>query len=100
MNIYRYHTEPSSLLHHDAAHDSVPKLFWEKHKYNPAELKRREAAIAVDPKYAYLYAKNILKSPFPKGEAAIAKDANYAYLYAREVLKANFYYGDKLTGKM
>ena len=87
MNLFAFHASPSSLLHHDAAHDSVPKLFWKKYKDNQEELKKREAAIAKDPEYAYAYAKDVLKSPWPKGEAAIAKDAHCAQWYANDVLK-------------
>jgi hypothetical protein len=46
-----------------------------------------EAVIAKDPKWAYRYAENILKGPFPAGEEAIAKDNWSAYHYALFVLK-------------
>mgnify|MGYP003612897288 CR=1 FL=1 len=87
MNIYKLHKKPSSLLHHDAAHSLIPRLVWEKYMGNPAELKKREAVIATDANYAYMYARDVIRGPFPKGEEAIAKDAHCAQWYANDVLK-------------
>ena len=95
MNLYKFHADPKSLLHHDIAHEKVPAVFWDKYEDNPDELKKREATIAKDPYYAYLYARHVLKKPFPLGEAAIAKDTYCAYQYAHEVLKKGFYLNGK-----
>ena len=46
-----------------------------------------EAAIAKDPKWAYGYAHFVIKKPWPPGEAAITKDPEYAYRYARQIIK-------------
>jgi hypothetical protein len=51
-------------------------------------------AVAKDTRYAYFYAHDILKGPFPLGEPAIAKDTTYAYWYARDVLKGPFPLGE------
>jgi hypothetical protein len=45
-------------------------LIWKKYKKNPEKMKKREDAIAKDTRYARLYAREVLKAPFPKGEAA------------------------------
>ncbi len=87
MNLYKLHANPESLDHYDVAHDKVPAVFWHKYGNNPKELKKREAALAKDPKYAFAYARNVLKEPWPAGEAAIAKIPEYAFAYARDVLK-------------
>jgi hypothetical protein len=47
-------------------------------------------AVAKFPRYAFFYAKNILKGPFPLGEPTIAKHAMAAYQYARDILKGPF----------
>ena len=99
MNLYKFHADPKSLLHHDIAHEKVPAVFWDKYKDNPEELKKREAAIAKDPQYAYRYAYFVLEKSFPAGEAAIAKDPYYAYRYASDVLKKGFYLNGKLIAK-
>ena len=99
MNLYNLHTNPSDLAHHDVADTSVPVLFWDKYEKDHVELKRREAAIAKYPKYAYRYAMNILKGPFKAGEAVIAKDPRYAHLYARDVLKGPFKAGEAAIAK-
>ena len=50
--------------------------------------------IALDAHYAYLYALNYLKEPFPLGEASIATDVQYSYLYALNILKGPFPLGE------
>ena len=99
MNLYKLHSDPTSLLHHDIAHEKVPAVFWDKYKDNPEELKKREAAIAKDPQYAYRYAYFVLEKSFPAGEAAIAKDPYYAYRYASDVLKKPFPAGEAAIAK-
>ena len=49
--------------------------------------------------YAYLYARDILKSPFPEGEAIIATDAFHSYDYAKNVLQGAFPLGEELISK-
>jgi hypothetical protein len=51
-------------------------------------------AVAKNSNYAFLYAKDILKGPFPLGEPIIAKDPVYAYYYASEALKGLFPLGE------
>ena len=43
-----------------------------------------EKAIATSVANSYLYAKNILKGPFPLGEKIITASARYSYEYARD----------------
>jgi len=45
--------------------------------------------------YSYFYAKYVLNSPFPKGEDAIARDNYYSYDYAKDILKDRFIKGEK-----
>ena len=54
-----------------------------------------EDAIAKDAWYAYFYARDVLKGPFPLGEEAISKDPDYAHYYARHVLKSPFPAGEE-----
>ena len=51
--------------------------------------------IPQDPKYAYLYAENILKERFLEGEKAIATSSHYSYYYAVNVLEGRFPEGEK-----
>jgi hypothetical protein len=53
-----------------------------------------EDIIATSPTYAYLYAKDILKAPFPKGEKAISLNPRRSHRYAREVLESRFFLGE------
>ena len=47
-----------------------------------------EPVIAQNAEWAYLYALGVLKAPWPAGEPVIARDAQWAYLYALNVLNA------------
>jgi hypothetical protein len=48
-----------------------------------------EAVIASDPKYAYMYARNVIRGRFPKGEAAIKRDSAVYSKYEAEILGKN-----------
>jgi hypothetical protein len=64
----------------------IPKLAYEwclKHGRNN-ELERH---IATDPKWAYHYARYIIKGRWPEGETVIATDPVNAYLYACMLIK-------------
>ena len=103
MNIYNLHSKPESLDHFEKVTETNPAIFWDKYKDNKEELKKRQKHIAKSLKYAYRYAKDILKAPFPAGEEAIAKDYAkdyaYAYYYARDVLKGPFPAGEEAIAK-
>ena len=94
LNLYDLHPDPKKAPYRDTAYETVPKLVWEKYQKQPQELKKRERVLAKDAEIAYLYAKYILKGPFPAGEAAIATDAHHTYYYARDVLKGPFPAGE------
>jgi lambda repressor-like predicted transcriptional regulator len=49
---------------------------------------RLEGMIAQDAQFAYQYARDVLRSPWPEAEPVIAQDPEYASFYARFVLKA------------
>ena len=49
-----------------------------------------EAAIAQNPYYAYRYALEVLRGPFPLGEPILARAPAYAFTYAFEVLRGPF----------
>jgi hypothetical protein len=53
-----------------------------------------EPAIALSPKYSFLYSTDIINDRFPLGESTIAKNAIYAYSYALQILKAPFPLGE------
>lgn len=83
MNLYDFHDEPKSLHAHDEADYKVVKVFWDKYKDDPEELKKREKALAKNGHYAIQYALRILKKPFPEGEKAIFNEPHAAVSYAR-----------------
>ena len=99
MNLYKLHSKPASLDFYEKVSETNPYVFWEKYKKNKEELKKREKHIAKDASFAHLYAKDVLKGPFPAGEEAIAKDIVYANAYAREVLKGPFPAGEASISK-
>ena len=99
MNLYNLHSKPESLDFYEKVTDNNPDFFWKKYKNKPEELKKREKYIVTSAKYAYQYARDVLKGPFPAAEAIIAKDAYYAYEYAQGVLKGPFPAGEEAIAK-
>ena len=93
------HDTPSSIHKHDEADMTVPEVFWDRYDHMPSELEKREAALAKDPMYAYLYAKQVLGKRFPAGEAAIATSTRYAYFYAYYVIDGRFPLGEPAIAK-
>lgn len=59
----------------------------------------KEAGQPMSAKEAYVYARDVLKGPFPAGEAAIATDTSLSYDYARDVLKGPFPAGEARISK-
>jgi hypothetical protein len=51
------------------------------------------------PFWAYWFAKNVIKGPWPEGEDAISKDTYFSYQYAKEVFKGPFPKGEKAISK-
>lgn len=94
MNLYNLHPNPRKAPGYSTRHDTVPELIWKRYKNQPAELKKRELALAKNAEHAFLYANLILNGPFPAGEAAIASDASYSFAYAHFVLRGPFPAGE------
>jgi len=88
MNIYEFHNNPSVLLAYDRRHTFVPKLVYEKivERKAASGTEAEESIIATSPTYSYLYAKDVLKTPFPKGEKAISLNPRRSFRYAKDVL--------------
>ena len=99
MNLYNFHTVPESLLQYKTVSETNLHIFWDKYRNNKEELKKREKYIAADAEYAFYYARDVLKGPFPAGEVAIARDAEYAKDYAEYVLKGPFPAGEAAIAK-
>lgn len=99
MNLYAFHTDPTSLHGHARAdRESVPH-FWDKYKHDNAALKDRVDAITKSTTHSFMYALHKLKGPFPEGEDAIAKDAMHASMYAKLILKGPFKKGEDVIAK-
>jgi lambda repressor-like predicted transcriptional regulator len=58
-----------------------------------------EDKIASNARYSFLYAKNVIGGPWPKGERAIAQNTEYAYLYTRQVTGRPFPDGEDAIAK-
>lgn len=65
---------------------SAQKLYYNAAK-NKKRLKFAEPKIAKEPHWAYMYAMDVIKGPWPEAEPYIMKSAFWAYMYARVILK-------------
>ena len=63
----------------------IPSIAWEAAKTS-MQKRKFEHVWAQYAEYAYLYARTVIKGPWPPGEAAIAGSADAAYRYARDVI--------------
>ena len=99
MDLYKYHSNPETLDRYAERDQIVPERIYEIAKSGQKLTKTQEDALAKSPKYAFYYAFNVLKKPFPAGEAAIAKDEYFAYRYAFNVLKKPFPAGEAAIAK-
>lgn len=99
MNLFALHADPKSLKHHDAAHEKLPYLAWDKYSGNFAELKKREHMWATEADIAVTYAMHVLNGRFKKGEPAILKDPFWTRVYAKEVIKGMWLEGEDTIAK-
>lgn len=70
--------------------------YWELYKHNKPKLMKLRGVFARSPTYAFRFAKEIIRGPFPEGEEAIAQDATEAVVYARDILKGRFPKGEEI----
>lgn len=92
MNLYKFHSDPESLEHHDEAHQMVPKLIVDHIGIFPKDLSPAQIrAISKDPEYAYRYAYFRLgRQRWPEAEQHIMKDPEYARIYAQRIIKGRW----------
>src|SRR5574343_449557 len=95
MNLYNLYSTPAQLIGYEQANNVVSDLVWDI-AYSGKKLNATQIqTLAKSPKYAYYYARDIIKGRFQEGEAAIAGNAYYAYLYARDIIKGRWPEGEK-----
>lgn len=74
MDLYQLYSKPEELTGYESRYEIIPELIWFRYAGDRDELKKKEAILALDPKYAYLYAYYEINGRFPAGEPAIAKE--------------------------
>lgn len=85
LNLYKKHTNPKKLFGYAKAYETIPELAWARFS-SKTERWRREKVWAKDPKFAYLYAKEVLHKRWPAVEPTIATSAAWSCSYAIDVL--------------
>jgi len=86
MNIYKYFMHPEQLDGY-TNRIRIPEIAYNAARNGEITWKQAEPYIVKDPKWAYLYALNVLKCRWPEAERYIMKDPKWAYFYASLVLK-------------
>lgn len=94
MNLYQLYSKPKELPGYESRYEVVPELIWAKANLNEKELKKKEHILALDPYYAYMYARDVIEGRFPAGEPVIATHSVYSYLYAEDVIGGRFPEGE------
>lgn len=54
-------------------------------------MEKEEPFIMMNPEWAYLYARYVIKGRCPMTESFIMKDPAYAFYYARDIIKGRWY---------
>ena len=87
MNLYDLHSNPEELHGYSTREYKIPELAFNLAVNRPGLRPKLEPYIMKDPKWAYWYAKSILKSPWPEAEPVIIKDPTVAADYAIFILR-------------
>ena len=76
LNPYQFYSQPRQLVGYADAM-KIPSIAWDIAETN-AQKRELEHLWAIDAQYAFWYAQNVIKKPWPPGETAIAKDPKWA----------------------
>jgi hypothetical protein len=86
-NLYSLHSNPEQLFGYDQAKYRIPIVVYELAKKKPKLRKQLEPVIMKDPEWAYFYARDVRKRPWPEAEPVIMTNPRWAYNYALGILK-------------
>ena len=81
----------------EAKLSSIPYLI--RKALTPDPALERQILVSKNAEWAYKYAGNVLKAPWPAAEPVIAQNAEWAYLYALGVLKAPWPAGEPVIAQ-
>lgn len=99
LNIFEYHETPEVLNMYGVADINIPEFFYEKYHDNIKELEKRKNVIMKSPKYAYDYARRVIKGRWPEAEKYIMEDPNYIYRYALNVIRGRWHEAEPIIMK-
>ena len=85
LNPYKFHSQPQQLMGYAESSTKIPEIAWDQFNTTNEQKRKLEHLWAQYAKYAYLYARQVIKKPWPPGEAAIAADAYFAKEYQKYV---------------
>ena len=95
MNLYKFHSDPKSLIHYDEAHEIIPEVFV-RHDFEDDEMwqqpmsfftfpskmsEKQLSALKKSPRLAYIYAKERLRKRWLEAEQFIEKDSTWWKIY-------------------
>ena len=86
MNLYKLHTDPGSLNHHDKMMERDPGMMLKAYKDRPEKLRKYKKYFLGTPQLAYYFAFYV-QERFPDIEKVIATEAPLSIKYTRTVLK-------------
>lgn len=90
INLYNYHSNPSTLNGYNDRMRLVPEEAYEYALKKQKRIPELEPIIMKDLAFAYRYAKNIIKSRWPEAESLIMKNSAFAYGYAKYIIKGRW----------
>jgi lambda repressor-like predicted transcriptional regulator len=89
-------TEVEELVNHKLA---PYWAYWYAKNVIKGPWPKGEDVISQNCEWSFDYAKYVIKVPFPKGEKVISQDAEYSYYYAKNVIKGPWPKGEDAISK-
>lgn len=86
LDLYKFYSKPEELLGYDQS-KNFPWNILDLAKRGVKLSNEQVNNLASDPRYAYHYAQEVFRRPWPPGERAIAGSPTWAYWYAYAVIK-------------
>ena len=102
LNVYKFYDNPKDLPLYDKLNGTID-LLMESTWWNPSMVGQLEPLMSIiikSPEFAFTYVAFVMEySRWPEGEPAIMKEARFAYAYARDVIKGRWHKAESIIMK-
>lgn len=90
LNLFNYHSDPSSLTSYENRLKLIPELAYREARNKKQRIPELEPTILKDPQVVVNYIHSIIKQPWKEAEPILMKEPYSAYEYAHHILKSRW----------